>query len=67
MSIHGLADPAAGMAPGESTNTELQALYDELAASGIQSLEPSDAATRQDKKRGPRMRGPPREWGYRIT
>ncbi|MEQ1703268.1 MAG: DUF2202 domain-containing protein [Ilumatobacteraceae bacterium] len=34
---HGLADPAAGMAPGEFTNTELQALYDTLVEQGSNS------------------------------
>lgn len=31
---HGLDDPAAGNAPGEFTNPELQALYDSLIAQG---------------------------------
>jgi hypothetical protein len=35
---YGLDDPAAGLAPGEFTNPELQALYDELVATGSQSL-----------------------------
>ena len=35
---YGLEDPAAGLAPGEFTNPELQALYDELVATGSQSL-----------------------------
>ena len=35
---YGLNDPAAGLAPGEFANTELQALYDELVATGSQSL-----------------------------
>ncbi len=33
-----LDDPAAGLAPGEFANPELQALYDELVATGSQSL-----------------------------
>ena len=35
---YGLADPAAGKAPGEFVNTDLQALYDQLTAQGNQSL-----------------------------
>jgi hypothetical protein len=34
-----LADPAAGLAPGEFANADLQALYDQLIDMGSQSLE----------------------------
>jgi len=35
---YGLEDPAAGKAVGEFTNSDLQALYDQLVAQGSQSL-----------------------------
>ncbi len=35
---YGLEDPAAGKAPGEFTNPDLQALYDQLVAQGSQSV-----------------------------
>jgi hypothetical protein len=36
---YGLADPAAGNGVGEFTNSELQALYDDLVSQGSQSYE----------------------------
>lgn len=36
---YGLPDPAEGLAAGQFTNPELQALYDKLTARGAQSLE----------------------------
>lgn len=36
---YGIEDPAAGKAPGEFTNQELQALYDELIEHGSASLD----------------------------
>ncbi len=38
LDLYGVADPAADKGPGEFTNEDLQALYDELAAQGSQSL-----------------------------
>ena len=36
---YGIADPTAGLAAGEFQNEELQALYDQLAAQGSESVE----------------------------
>lgn len=38
LEAYGIADPAAGRAPGEFENAELQALYDRLVAAGSVSL-----------------------------
>jgi hypothetical protein len=38
LDLYGISDPAAGKAPGEFTNAELQSLYDRLVAEGSVSL-----------------------------
>jgi hypothetical protein len=43
LAAYGLPDPAAGTAPGEFSDPDLQALYEELITTGSQSLE--DAIT----------------------